>query len=153
MDPSQPTTVIRQVGIITGCEKDGDKTCRVDLGVKATSSNQETASVIGSEDKPSVTVSVSNKGEPAFLPSVTVRADPPLALLLPSTHSCDFPSADRSSCMSSQEPNYAWREVHVPEFYILLVLPWHFHVTVNYKGESLEIHTNTPPKIITSTNP
>ncbi|XP_037803615.1 integrin alpha-PS3-like [Penaeus monodon] len=96
MDPSQPTTVIRQVGIITGCEKDGDKTCRVDLGVKATSSNQETASVIGSEDKPSVTVSVSNKGEPAFLPSVTVRADPPLALLLPSTHSCDFPSADRS---------------------------------------------------------
>ncbi|XP_063612656.1 integrin alpha-7-like, partial [Penaeus indicus] len=96
MDPSQPTTVTRQVAIITGCEKDGDETCHVDLGVKATSSNQETASVIGSENKSSVTVSVFNKGEPAFLPNVTVSVDPPLALLLPNTHSCNFPSGDRS---------------------------------------------------------
>ncbi|XP_047488270.1 integrin alpha-PS3-like isoform X2 [Penaeus chinensis] len=96
MDPSQPTTVTGRVGILTGCETDGDETCRVDLGVKATSSNQERASVIGSEYKPSVTISVFNKGEPAFLPNVAVSVDPPLALLLPYTHSCYFPSEDRS---------------------------------------------------------
>ncbi|XP_047487979.1 integrin alpha-7-like isoform X1 [Penaeus chinensis] len=99
-DPGLPVSATEHVGIITGCEKDGDETCRVDLRVETTLSNQETAFVIGSEDKPSITVSVFNTGEPVFLPNVTVSVDSPLALMLPNTHSCNFPNADNRTFLA-----------------------------------------------------
>ncbi|XP_042855750.1 integrin alpha-7-like isoform X1 [Penaeus japonicus] len=100
MDPGHLASKTEHVGIITGCEKDGDETCRVDLRVETTLLDQETVFVIGGEDKPSVTVTVFNTGEPVFLPNVTVSVNPPLALLLPNTHNCDFPSADNRTFLA-----------------------------------------------------
>lgn len=100
VDPGLLVSATEHVGIITGCEKDGDETCRVDLRVETTLSSQETAFVIGGEDKPSITVSVFNTGEPVFLPNVTVSVDSPLALMLPNTHSCNFPSGDNRTFLA-----------------------------------------------------
>lgn len=61
--------------------------------------------MIGGEDKPSVTVSVFNTGEPVFLPNVTVSVDSPLALILPNTHSCNFPNADNRTFLACRLRN------------------------------------------------
>ncbi|KAK4318879.1 hypothetical protein Pmani_010143 [Petrolisthes manimaculis] len=101
-DPSTTSGVTSRVSIVTGCESDGDDTCHTDLRLETGFLHVGSMDklVIGSDKNPVFEVSVFNLGEPAFLPNMTVQVAPPLALLLPSSHDCNFPvPGQRTSLM------------------------------------------------------
>lgn len=50
--------------------------------------------MVGQNVKPVLQVEVSNSGEPVYLPTMTVKVDPPLTLILPLSHDCKFLNTD-----------------------------------------------------------
>lgn len=92
VDPSEASSEILQVGIVTGCEDDGDDTCSTDLNVQVSFPDMfDESFVVGSHSRLKLMVDVSNGGEPAFLPNLTVVVPEPLSLYLPVTHNCHLP--------------------------------------------------------------
>ena len=89
--PSQRKGVSSFISITTGCEEDGDDTCRSDLRVEAwyPGYRGDNRFIIGKEKKVILAVKVKNYGEPAFLPNITFAVRRPLDLLLPTNHSCE----------------------------------------------------------------
>ncbi|XP_045625247.2 integrin alpha-PS3 isoform X1 [Procambarus clarkii] len=98
-DPGVQSHTTSRVSVVTGCELDGDDTCRVDMHIKTSFQSYGSGKklIIGDDNKPVMKVEVFNLGEPVFLPNVTVKVIPPLALFLPSSHDCEFPGGNRTS--------------------------------------------------------
>ncbi|KAK3883405.1 hypothetical protein Pcinc_012280 [Petrolisthes cinctipes] len=99
-DPTTTKSVTFHVKIVTGCETDGNDMCHTDLrletGFLLTGSKDKL--VIGSEN-PVFEVNVYNEGEPAYLPNMTVKVEPPMALFLPSTHNCNFSDPEQRTSL------------------------------------------------------
>ncbi|CAL4059694.1 unnamed protein product, partial [Meganyctiphanes norvegica] len=82
-----------EVGIVTGCEKDGDITCATDLRVNPYFKDYEMFGsnyTIGTKSRIPLTIEVTNIGESAFNPTLNVSVEDPLKLFLPRTHFCKF---------------------------------------------------------------
>lgn len=101
IDPDLSSTTTSRVSIVTGCEVDGDDTCRVDMHVYTEFLKYRSGKklVIGDDNKPVLKINITNTGEPVFLPNLTVKVVPPLALFLPPSHDCEFPRGNRTSLL------------------------------------------------------
>lgn len=61
--------------------------------------------IIGSDNKPVLTVMVDNVGEPVFLPNLTVQVEPPLSLTIPLTHDCVYADSDVRTSLTCRLAN------------------------------------------------
>ncbi|XP_076048769.1 integrin alpha-PS5-like isoform X2 [Oratosquilla oratoria] len=90
VDPEAPSSTLDQLSFVTGCEDDGNPSCVSDLVVNATLKFKgDPIFEIGSSQPLILQVTVSNLGEPAFLPNLTVAVLSPLDLVNPTSHFCN----------------------------------------------------------------
>ncbi|KAG0717791.1 Integrin alpha-PS5 [Chionoecetes opilio] len=93
VDPLADNSTTATVSIVKGC---GNKVCRVDMSTKATfMDGPNEVVVIGKRNK--LRVEVSNAGEPVYLPTVNVTADPYVTLTHSHDHDCHFKDGWKSS--------------------------------------------------------
>ncbi|XP_076048735.1 integrin alpha-PS3-like [Oratosquilla oratoria] len=88
-DPNEPSSNSERISFVTGCEDDDDPTCVSDLVVDAAFDFKGYPTFeIGSTDPVTLRLSVSNLGEPAFLPNLTVVVSNPVDVVEPTSHTC-----------------------------------------------------------------
>lgn len=106
-EPGIGTMTLSRVGIVTGCEEDGDDACLVNMQVTSRFDRYSESDymIIGSDNKPVLTVMVDNVGEPVFLPNLTVQVDPPLSLTIPLTHDCVYADSDLRTTLTCRLAN------------------------------------------------
>ncbi|XP_047495129.1 integrin alpha-PS3-like [Penaeus chinensis] len=106
-EPGIGTMTMSRVGIVTGCEEDGDDACLVNMQVSSRFDRYSESDymIIGSDNKPVLTVMVDNVGEPVFLPNLTVQVEPPLSLTIPLTHDCVYGDSDVRTSLTCRLAN------------------------------------------------
>ncbi|XP_063843702.1 integrin alpha-PS3-like isoform X1 [Scylla paramamosain] len=102
-NPGEIHSNITRVGILKGCV---EEVCRVDLTFDADLDlEQGNKLVVGQRTKPVLRVQVFSSGEPAYLPTMVVKVDLPLTLLLPTSHDCKFFDDDLRTSLECQLSN------------------------------------------------
>ncbi|MPC18226.1 Integrin alpha-PS3 [Portunus trituberculatus] len=91
-NPGEIHSNITRVGILKGCV---EEVCNVDLTFDADLDLRHgNKLVVGQKTKPVLRVQVFSSGEPAYLPTMVVKVDLPLTLLMPTSHDCKYFDGD-----------------------------------------------------------